>query len=132
VAEFQSRIDIWSQQIADAVNTDPNKAATFGQFQSAVALARRIVADRPAYLQSFLACEQEHTGADADGDGVLWCDDCRDDLASVHPGAREICGNGIDDNCNGVVDEGCGSALAVTTTAPPAPATTADGGAGQD
>jgi hypothetical protein len=40
---------------------------------------------------------------------VRWCDDCRDDNAEVHPGAAEICGNGIDDDCNGVVDDGgCG------------------------
>ena len=40
---------------------------------------------------------------------MRWCDDCRDDNAAVHPGAPEICGNGIDDNCNGAVDDGCQS-----------------------
>ena len=33
--------------------------------------------------------------------------DCDDTKSTVHPGAVEVCGNGIDDNCNGQIDEGC-------------------------
>ena len=46
--------------------------------------------------------------------------DCDDAKASVHPGAVEICGNGIDDNCNGKVDEICGPCANATnlTTSP--------------
>ena len=64
---------------------------------------------RPAYLKSFLACENGDPAqaTDQDGDGVPWCNDCDDTSASVHPGATEICGNHIDDNCDGVVDENC-------------------------
>jgi MYXO-CTERM domain-containing protein len=44
--------------------------------------------------------------ADGDGDGITVCDgDCDDDDPAVYPGALEIC-NGIDDNCDGDIDEG--------------------------
>ncbi len=42
---------------------------------------------------------------DADGDGFTDDEDCNDRDATVQPSAMELC-NGIDDNCDGQVDEG--------------------------
>ena len=33
--------------------------------------------------------------------------DCNDTVKTISPAAPEICGNSIDDNCNGQIDEGC-------------------------
>jgi len=51
-----------------------------------------------------------HVGTDADGDGYIAAgcgagNDCNDSAAAVHPGATEVC-DGLDNNCNGVVDDG--------------------------
>lgn len=49
---------------------------------------------------------------DADGDGYTDAScggtDCDDGDSSVNPGAIEVCGDSIDNNCDGTVDEGCG------------------------
>lgn len=50
---------------------------------------------------------------DNDGDGVIVASactpngDCDDNDASVYPGAEELCDDGVDNNCDGQVDEGC-------------------------
>jgi hypothetical protein len=106
VAQIQGWIDTWSRQIADDVADDPRAWATPDNFNTAIKQARDIVQSRADYLRTFVDCENG-SGADMDGDGARWCDDCRDDDASIHLGAPEICGNGVDDNCNGAADEGC-------------------------
>ena len=73
--------------------------------------------------------------ADADGDGfgaigdpgVVACiqpagtsaevTDCDDANAAVNPGLVEVCANGVDDNCNGEIDEGCMSDIEITVSA---------------
>jgi hypothetical protein len=41
-------------------------------------------------------------GVDADGDGSNMCLDCDDDDATLVPGNTETCGDGIDQNCDGI------------------------------
>ncbi len=45
---------------------------------------------------------------DNDGDGSCAGDDCDDNDASAFPGATEVCGDNVDNDCDGAVDEGCG------------------------
>lgn len=41
------------------------------------------------------------TGVDEDEDGWATPDDCDDGNPAVNPDAEEVCGNGVDDDCNG-------------------------------
>jgi outer membrane protein assembly factor BamB len=59
----------------------------------------------PAAGGSGGSCDADHDGYDALACGGLDCDDTR---ATVSPVAAEGCGNGIDDDCDGLIDEDCG------------------------
>lgn len=50
------------------------------------------------------------TTPDLDGDGFDELEDCDDDNADVFPGADELC-DGIDSDCDDVIDEEAGDAL---------------------
>ncbi len=52
-------------------------------------------------------CNPATPDDDLDGDTYPVATDCDDTDASVNPGATEVC-DGIDNNCDGTVDEGCG------------------------
>ncbi len=115
-ATIQSWFDAWSAQIRDAVSADPHRPSmtSLDDFDDAIALGRGGMAKRADFLRDWVACKHDGSGADADNDGYRFCEDCRDDKPGINPGASEVCGNGVDDNCNGRFDEGC---------APPPPPT---------
>ncbi len=48
--------------------------------------------------------------ADADGDGFTVAEgDCDDRFDDVYPGAADLCGDGVDQDCSGEADQGCSS-----------------------
>lgn len=55
-------------------------------------------------------CNNLIDDVDRDGDGFYGCrrtSDCSDTDASINPDANEVCQDGIDNDCDGVRDEGC-------------------------
>lgn len=107
---FQALVDVWSLQIADAVRDDPHRPETLERVAEATGWLRDTVQWRPEWLKPWITCERTRQGTDADGDGVPWCNDCNDENRAQRPGARETCGNGVDEDCDGLKDEGCDDA----------------------
>ena len=47
-------------------------------------------------------------GGDLDSDGFsVMAGDCDNFNPVINPAASEACGDGVDNNCDGIVDEGC-------------------------
>lgn len=69
VGILQDRIDTWAEQIATAVEEDPNRPFTLAQHLDKVDEKREFVADRAAFLADWLECWQDG-GTNENNDGV--------------------------------------------------------------
>jgi len=62
-------------------------------------------------------CVADTCQVDLDGDGFTCSVDCDDADAAVYPGALEAC-DGLDNDCDGQVDEGCGTGCSADADCP--------------
>ncbi len=104
VGDMEKRLDEWSAQIAQAAEEDPRRPFSYDDHQTAVANTRAFFAARAAFVGDWLDCRGGAGGPDGDGDGAMFCRDCEDSNSEMGPHMTETC-NGIDDDCDGHIDE---------------------------
>jgi putative metal-binding protein/CotH protein len=102
---MMDRLSRWEAQIAPSVDADQNKPFSTADHQLAISTMNNYFYLRQRYVAGWLDCYKNGSGEDADGDGYIWCRDCNDHDPGINPGAAEICGNDVDENCNGRKDD---------------------------
>lgn len=105
VDRLQARVDAWSAQIAEAIDDDPRFRFTTAEWTDAIAALRDFIPARRELVAEWCACRQDG-GRDGDDDGVPFCRDIDDDDDDL-PAAVEACGDDLDDDGDGWVDEDC-------------------------
>jgi hypothetical protein len=118
--KLPARLDRYAAQVADAAAADPTRPFGVEEHVAAVASLRLALLEREELIRTWLACRAAPAGArDADHDGHPFCADCDDHDANTYPGAREICGDGADQSCDGSDADGCRSSLVAAPDARP-------------
>jgi hypothetical protein len=103
-----------SKPVRDALQASPSVAGFIGSACTvpgggAGTVAMQVAANGTATLICSVAAAPAQN-ADVDADGYLRSQECNDTLAAVHPGATEVNGNRIDDDCDGQADDGSSTA----------------------
>ena len=103
--DVEGFIGALNQWLAPWVLEDP-RVSPDGQ-ASAVQATLDFLASRLPEARSWVSCLVD-PDPDPDGDGFGCLDDCDTADPAVHPGAEDICGDGIDQDCSGAADDGVG------------------------
>jgi PKD repeat protein len=111
-------IDTWAWTLGDGASGAgvelTHVYTSTGVYDVRLVVTDTVGASGEALLQIVV---DEAVSVDGDGDGVSAPADCDDTNAAIHPGATESC-NDVDDDCDGVVDDGlqracCGAGVAM-------------------
>ena len=91
-------------RLRPAIAADAHHVWSVEMFDADAAALRAAVVARSAQMAAEAACLR--TEVDADGDGVRCGADCGPDDPTRHAGAVDVCDDGVDQDCNGVIDDG--------------------------
>jgi len=100
---FQERLPALAERLAPYIEADPHTDA--GRAAREVENTLNFLRERREQVAEALACLTSDEG-DPDGDGFACHYDCAPDDPTTFPGAEENCGDGIDQDCNGIIDDG--------------------------
>lgn len=89
--------------VTPLVRDDPRAESFFGDIEPLTENAIGFLNFRIDDISSQIGCLT--AAVDNDGDGAICQFDCNDDDASIYVGAVDICGNNIDEDCNGRNDD---------------------------
>lgn len=108
--DIHYRVDgrLFNRNPGISVSSDSVTDLSVISFCGHVVTEAKPISDRPETVsapdEKCAADSTDPSCQDADGDGVVATLDCDDKNAKIYPGAVELC-DGVDNNCNGQLDE---------------------------
>lgn len=114
-SDLVSIVEYQAEFLRDAFIADTRREYDLGSHDAVVEETLNFLRNRGESVNAELDC---YFGAnpDPDGDGFLCASDCAPDDGDIYPGALDICGDGIDQDCNGYVDDDFSCPDCVTST----------------
>lgn len=104
--DLRSLVNRIKTLIRPHAEVDPRAPHPPEKMERFMEIVRARIQSTPDRVRKIFSCIENGQELDVDGDGYGACkSDCDDSTNTAYPGATEIC-DGIDNNCNGSVDEG--------------------------
>lgn len=100
--DLAGRADELAVARAEDIAADPRREVAVGDVSYYQDSTRAFASERPAEARAFV----DFYSVDGDNDGFIAIVDCNDTDATIHPGADDVCGDGIDQDCDYLPDNG--------------------------